>query len=350
MDDTYEYELSEKQQANNALITWTARPIIDWVERPEVSEIAINRPKEVWLKLRKPDENQNVWIRRQDENLTRQYMENLLHLLANTGNTPEFGPQGTPIVYGALPGIKYPYNHRFVGGYGYNLQYYNGETDIAGTTMFVCRQTGPDRKISFEDYGLVRGQELEPYDLVGDRRADGSDPIQRIINSINRGDHILLSGPVDTGKTTLMNEMLSRMSEKLRIITLQDSPEIRLRQENHLHIMMGRQGLTNQFTYKSVVDLIVRSTADVIVAGEISTTNAATIWELCRSGHGNFMTSIHAEDLLEATSTFVTRIGHTNPAEVQDRVRVIDEMMTKFRIIQLSRDPRTNVRKIVQIN
>ena len=337
--------LSPAQKSLRAIIQTVAAPILYWVERKEVSEIAINRPGEIWLKLRRPDDRGNIWLMREDPKLDRETLESILHILANAAKQPNFGPNGNPIVYGTLPG-----GHRFCGGYGPNLQYYSRELDVNGTMIFVCRQAGAGHAIDFADYGLRPGQELMPYDLAGDRKADGSDPIRRILNSLHRGDHILISGATDTGKTTFMNEMLRRISEKLRIITVQDTPEISLEQPNHLHIMMSRQGLMNEFTYKHVVDLCVRATPDIIACGEISTTNAATIWELMRSGHGHFMTTIHAETIREAIQTFMTRISHTAPGEVQDRDRVGAQMQEKLRIIQLVKDPYTNERKIVQIS
>ncbi|WP_163596924.1 ATPase, T2SS/T4P/T4SS family, partial [Klebsiella pneumoniae] len=88
--------------------------------------------------------------------------------------------------------------------------------------------------------------------------------------------------------------------------------------------------------YQHVVDLIVRSTPDIVLAGEISTTNAAAIWELMRSGHGHFMTTIHAESTDEALETFVTRISHSKPDEVRDRDRVIAQMAEKLRVLQMN--------------
>jgi type IV secretory pathway ATPase VirB11/archaellum biosynthesis ATPase len=337
--------MSPGQRTARRIVQSVVEPILGWVERPEVSEIAMNRPEEVWLKLRKPDENGNIWVRRKDGRLDRGMMEAVLHVLANAGNTPNYGPAGQPVCYGTLPG-----GHRFCGAYGPNFQYYTGENDVEGTVVFVCRQYSPGRRISFEDYGLKRGVELQPFELLASRKSDGSDPITRILASIKRGDHMLISGGTDTGKTTFMNDMLRRVNPRFRILTVQDTPEINVLQPNHYHMLLARQGQPNKFDYRGVVDLIVRSTPDIVVAGEISTTNAAAIWELMRAGSGSFMTTIHAEEAKEAISTFMTRISHTSPQEVADRDRVRSEMLEKLRIVQITKDSRTNERRIVQVN
>ena len=336
--------ISPRQAVNREVIRHVTKPVLDWVERPEVSEVAINRPFEIWLKLRKPDENGNVWIRRKDERLDYGALSSMFHYLANVSRTKDFGPLNNPVSHGTLPG-----GHRYCCGYGPAFQYYSGEMDIAGTCIFVCRQQHVGREISFEDYGLERGKELAPYDIMGERKSDGSDPIGRLLNSISRGDHVLISGGTDTGKTTLLNNMLGRLPKRLRIITVEDASEIRLQQPNHIHVIVPRGGATTGFTYQAVVDLIVRTTPDVVVAGEISTTNGAAIWELMRTGHGSFMATIHADDPATAISTFMTRIAHSDKEEVSDRKKTGEEMMRRMRIVQIMKDPRTNKRTIVDV-
>lgn len=335
---------SPEARLSREIIVHAVRPLLFWVEKPEVEEVVVNRPGEVWLKLRKPDARGDLWTPREDPAFTRASMELMLHVLANSNQTPRFGPAGNPVTTGTLPG-----GHRYAGAYGYNVQYYSGEVDPKGTAIIACRQSRPESKMSLSDYGLEKGVALMPYDLVDQRKSDGSDPHTRLLNSLSRGDHILVSGGMGSGKTTFLNNLAERMSHRLRIITVQDSSELHLSQPNHVHILMPREGAVNEFSYRGVVDLIKRQTPDVIMAGEVSSTNAGTIWELMRSGHGHFMTTIHAESAEEAVSTLMTNIGHSAPAEVQDPERLRDDITRKVRVVQLARNPHTNERRIVQI-
>lgn len=309
------------------------KPLMHWLTIEEIEEIAINQPGEIWLRLRKPDEKGDIWVRRVDEELSRDYLLNVIYALANVSNTPDFGPDGSPVTYGTLPG-----GHRYAAAIGPNVQYASGELNPQGTILFCSRQNRPDISPQFKDLGLERGKELSDLTAAIQRKSDSSDPLERLLSSITRGDHIMVSGATGSGKTTLLNKIIGMLPQNLRIVTVEDTSEIRVSQPNHMHILMNRSGQSNKFDYKSVVDLVVRMTPDVVMAGEISTTNAATIWELMRSGHGSFMTTIHAESTAEALSSFVTRIEHSAPAAASDRERLISEMKAKIRIVQISRD------------
>lgn len=309
------------------------KSIMHWLTIEEIEEIAINRPGEIWLRLRKPDENGDIWVRRLDPEMTKDYLVNTIYALANISNTPDFGPDGSPVTYGTLPG-----GHRYAAALGPNFQFESGELDPDGTVLFCSRQSRPDISPQFKDLGLERGKDLSNLTAAMQRKSDSSDPLERLLSSINRGDHIMVSGATGSGKTTLLNKIIAMLPQNLRIVTVEDTSEIKVNQPNHMHVLMNRSNQSNKFDYKSVVDLVVRMTPDVVMAGEISTTNAATIWELMRSGHGSFMTTIHAESTAEALSTFVTRIGHSSPAAATDRERLISEMQSKIRIIQIERD------------
>jgi type IV secretion system protein VirB11 len=308
-------------------------PILYYLRMPEIEEIAINRPEEIWLRLRKPNDEGEIWECHRDTKLTRSFLTNLIYALANIGNQGNFGkgPGELPVTYGVFPG-----GHRYAAGIGPNFQYVSGTNDPNGTIVMSARQYKPDAGVQLGDLGLKRGVQLDMMSVKAKRKFDEADPIARLLGSLRRGDHILISGATSTGKTTLMNNLIKMLKMNLRVLTVEDTSELSVPQPNHYHILMNRSGQSNAMTYKDVVDLLVRSTPDIILAGEISTKNAATIWELMRSGHGHFMTTIHAESVDEALETFVTRISHEAPGEVADRQRVVEHMREKLRIIQMN--------------
>lgn len=319
---------------SDPVIVRMAEPILYYLRLDEIEEIAINRPEEIWIRLRKENAEGDIWERQSAPHLTRGYLEGLIFALANTGGQGDFGTgsDNMPVAYGTFPG-----GHRFAAGIGPNFQYMAGTSDPKGTIVMSARQYKPDAGIQLSDLGLTRGAKFDLMDVTVKRKLDEADPIARLLGSLRRGDHILISGATSTGKTTLMNALIRMLNPKLRIVTVEDTSEISVPQPNHFHVLMNRSGQANKMDYKSVVDLIVRTTPDIVMAGEISTKNAAAVWELMRSGHGHFMTTIHAESVNEALETFITRISHTSPGEVADRSGVIRMMRDKLRIIQMNR-------------
>lgn len=135
------------------------------------------------------------------------------------------------------------------------------------------------------------------------------------------------------------------MEPHKRILTIEDTRELIVPHKNRVHIVLPRTDQTNTFTYARVIDLVVRFTPDVIIGGEISTSNASALWELMGSGHENCFATIHAENPEEAYKAFIARIMRTSPTI--DREKTLAEMKDKLRVVQINRNG--NIRAVTAI-
>ena len=308
---------------SNIVLESLLKPLAEFYSPSFVEEIAINHAGEVWMRLhgaRVP------WVSYQAEVLSKQYLVDLIHTVANIYERPFDPVHGMPVVYATLPG-----NHRFTAIAGPNVQY--DERDITGGVALNIRGGGAT-DTSFENYHLRRGQQLLRVKPRENIRPD--DPYDRLMSAINDGSPILVSGATATGKTTFLNHMLTLIDKNSRVITVEDAREIRVPQANHVHFVLSRTEQTNDFNYARLLDLVVRMTPDVIIGGEISTDNASVLWEMLGTGHDHFYTTIHAESADAAYAAFADRILHTQPA--YNRTDLIAEMKKKIRVVQLSRD------------
>ena len=308
---------------SNIVLESLLKPLAEFYSPSFVEEIAINHAGEVWMRLhgaRVP------WVSYQAEVLSKQYLVDLIHTVANIYERPFDPVHGMPVVYATLPG-----NHRFTAIAGPNVQY--DERDITGGVALNIRGGGAT-DTSFENYHLRRGQQLLRVKPRENVRPD--DPYDRLMSAINDGSPILVSGATATGKTTFLNHMLTLIDKNSRVITVEDAREIRVPQANRLHFVLSRTEQTNDFNYARLLDLVVRMTPDVIIGGEISTDNASVLWEMLGTGHDHFYTTIHAESAYAAYAAFADRIRHTQPA--YNRTDLIAEMKKKIRVVQLSRD------------
>ena len=308
---------------SNIVLESLLKPLEEFYKPSFVEEIAINHAGEVWMRLhgaRVP------WVAYKSDVLSKQYLIDLIHTVANIYERP-FNPiHGMPVVYATLPG-----NHRFTAIAGPNVQY--DDRDITGGVALNIRGSGaPDT--SFENYHLRKGVPLLKIKPRENVRPD--DPLERLMTAINDGSPILISGATATGKTTFLNHMLTLIDPNSRVITVEDAREIRVPQANRVHFILSRTEQTNDFNYARLLDLVVRMTPDVIIGGEISTDNASVLWEMLGTGHDHFYTTIHAESADAAYAAFADRILHTQPA--YDRADLIAEMRKKIRVVQLSRD------------
>ncbi len=308
---------------SNVVLDSLLKPLAEFYRPSFVEEIAINHAGQVWMRLH----GVHVpWVAYDAPILTKQYLVDLIHTVANIYEQPFDPIHGVPVVYATLPG-----SHRFTAIAGPNVQY--DDRDVTGGVALNIRGSGAG-DTSFANYHLARGQQLLKVKPRENVRPD--DPYDRLMAAINDGSPILISGATATGKTTFLNHMLTLIDQNSRVITVEDAREIRVPQANRVHFVLSRTEQTNDFNYARLLDLVVRMTPDVIIGGEISTDNAAVLWEMLGTGHDHFYTTIHAESAEAAYAAFADRILHTQPA--YDRTDLIAEMKKKIRVVQLSRD------------
>jgi len=317
------------------------RPLENWFLNPDVEEIAINRPGEVWKRLRKARTPGEFWIQQADTSLDYTFLARIAHQVANIQNIPNFGPNGMPAVYGTLPG-----GHRFVAAIGPNVQYgAPNETAFSGTVCMNIRQFTREQRVELSDYDVKRGVALRSsLQSLFTKETDPNDAYARLANSLTRGDHILVSGSTGSGKTTLINRLIKSISHHKRFVTIEDTRELIVPAPNRVHIVLSRTDQGNALDYPGVRQMITRMTPDVVLAGELSTQNAAIVWDLMNSGHGSFMTTVHAESGDEAIGTFIRLIEMANAhAGINSHVdfeALRAQMLAKLRVIQVKRDDR----------
>ena len=311
------------------------RPLSYWYTQDNIEEVAINRSKQIWLRLR--GKRAYPWVMYKDEKLTKEYLTDLLYIIANTYELPFDPVSGTPVVYAAIPG-----EHRFSAIAGRNIMY--DDEDLTGGIALTIRVHSEDVAWGLTDYGVAQGEKLHKINPLKDIK-DPEDPYERLLISIKRGDHILVSGATSTGKTTFLNNLLKILDIHKRILTIEDTRELMVPHPNRVHLVLSRTAQTNELTYAKVIDLVVRFTPDAIIGGEISTGNAGAIWELMGSGHDNCLATIHAESSEAAYAAFADRILHSYPT--MDRKKIIEEMRQKLRVVQINRDG--NLRAVTEV-
>lgn len=311
------------------------RPLAYWYNQENIEEVAINRSGQIWLRLR--GKRAFPWVMYKDEKLTKEYLTDLLYIVANTYELPFDPIQGSPVVYATIPG-----DHRFSAICGRNVMY--DQDDLTGGVALTIRVHSDDVAFGLQDYGLSQGKALHKINPLKNIK-DPEDPYERLLLSIKRGDHILVSGATATGKTTFLNNLLKILDIHKRILTIEDTRELLVPHPNRVHLVLSRTEQTNDMDYAKIIDLVVRFTPDAIIGGEISTSNAGALWELMGSGHDNCLATIHAESSEAAYQAFTDRILHTYPAI--DRMKTIEEMRHKLRVVQINRDG--NLRAITEV-
>lgn len=107
---------------SNVVLDSLLKPLAEFYRPSFVEEIAINHAGQVWMRLhgaRVP------WVAYDAPVLTKQYLVDLIHTVANIYEQPFDPVHGVPVVYATLPG-----SHRFTAIAGPNVQY--DDNDVTG--------------------------------------------------------------------------------------------------------------------------------------------------------------------------------------------------------------------------
>lgn len=118
-----------------------------------------------------------------------------------------------------------------------------------------------------------------------------------VIKRVKEGMNCVISGGTSSGKTTFLRQLLKYIPSEKRILTLEDTQEIFLRGYEHIvHHVMARNGTSSEkmLAYADEIAHMMRSRPDIIVLGEISTSNSLPILRFLNSGHAGFFTTVHA--------------------------------------------------------
>ena len=125
--------------------------------------------------------------------------------------------------------------------------------------------------------------------------------------------NVLISGGTGTGKTTLLNALSSYISNKERIITLEDTAELQL-QQFHVARMETRQAnLENQgeVTQRDLLRNALRMRPDRIIVGEVRGAEVLDMLQAMNTGHDGSMTTVHANSPRDALTRLEHMVGMT---------------------------------------
>ncbi|MEI6808245.1 MAG: ATPase, T2SS/T4P/T4SS family, partial [bacterium] len=138
--------------------------------------------------------------------------------------------------------------------------------------------------------------------------------------------NMLISGGTGSGKTTLLNILASFIPDGERIITIEDSAELRLPQEHVVRMETRTANIEGkgEITIRDLVKNALRMRPDRIVVGECRGGEALDMLQAMNTGHDGSLTTAHAntpDDMLRRMETMVMMTGMELPLKaVRDLV------------------------------
>ena len=114
--------------------------------------------------------------------------------------------------------------------------------------------------------------------------------------------NILVSGGTGSGKTTLLNALIELLPEDERSVAIEDTLELRIERANCLRFEAGAVGTETSVSIRDLVRHALRHRPDHIVVGEVRGGEAADLLQALNTGHGGSLTTIHANNARSALS------------------------------------------------
>ncbi|PSH63368.1 P-type DNA transfer ATPase VirB11 [Phyllobacterium brassicacearum] len=322
-----------------------AAPIRQWLQSPDVIEIMCNRPGEIWI-----EERGVAQMQRHDvPGLDAKAIVHLARMIA--GNTSQNVNEETPLLSAAMPN-------------GERFQAVLSPVASMGGAFSIRKQVITD--ISMDQYMAMGG--LDRVKVIGPRHVEPNTLSELDLELIERlrdptpqarrdwlryavENHItmLISGGTSSGKTTFFNGMLKDVPAWERLVSIEDTRELKPPQPNHLALVTSRGGQGRaRSTIQDCLEAALRLRPDRIFMGEVRGAEAFSFLQAINTGHPGSMSTLHADNPVGAyerlaMATMQGGLGLTK-AELLEFVRFVVPV-----IIQIARDPKTGRRGVTEI-
>ena len=323
----------------------TAQPIRKWLEDPAVIEIMCNRPGEIWIESL----NSHHMIRHVVPTLDEKAIRALAQMIA--GTTQQSVNEETPLLSAAMPN-------------GERFQAVLSPVAASGGAFAIRKQV--IRDMTLDDYldlggldsvkingpkhgGIADLSELD-VELI-ERLRDPSPRARRewLRFAVENRVTMLISGGTSSGKTTFFNGLLKDVPEWERLVSIEDTRELKPPQPNYLALIASKGGQGRaRTTIQECLEAALRLRPDRIFMGEIRGAEAFSFLQAVNTGHPGSISTLHADNPQGAyerlaMATMQAGLGLTK-AELMEFVRFVVPV-----VIQVARDPATLKRGVREI-
>ncbi len=156
--------------------------------------------------------------------------------------------------------------------------------------------------------------------------------------------NVLISGGTGTGKTTMLNVLSRFIPSNERIVTIEDSAELQLKQEHVVRLETRPENIEGkgEVTQRDLVRNSLRMRPDRIIVGEVRAGEVLDMLQAMNTGHDGSLTTIHANtprDALLRMETLVAMSGLNIPNEAIRRYvsSALDVIVQVARLVDGSR-------------
>ena len=173
--------------------------------------------------------------------------------------------------------------------------------------------------------------------------------LELLLGCVKARLNILVSGGTGAGKTTFLNVLSSYISNRERIVTVEDAAELQLHQDHVVRLEtrpanIEGKGAVHQ---RQLVINSLRMRPDRIIVGEVRGEEALDMLQAMNTGHDGSLTTIHANTPRDALSRLETMVamGSLNIPENALRRQIASAIDVVVQVSRLS----DGTRKVISL-
>jgi pilus assembly protein CpaF len=158
-----------------------------------------------------------------------------------------------------------------------------------------------------------RTDRIGPPDLVD--RESLTQPMLEFLQAIVAARlNVIVSGGTGAGKTTLLNALSTCISDRERIVTIEDAAELTLKQRHTVRLETRPPNIEGQgaVRQRQLVVNALRMRPDRIIVGEVRGEEALDMLQAMNTGHDGSLTTIHANSPRDALYRLDTMVAMAN--------------------------------------
>lgn len=256
-------------------------PFLVQLERPDVSDIYVNRPGEIWIETLGGDIE-----RHQAPEVTEALMWRLARQIASV--THQGINREHPLLAARLPD-------------GARVQIVAPPATRGPMAVAIRKHVSADLTLAdYDDRGAfasTRGADAADFREAELKRLYKSGDWARFLGAaVRTRKTIVVAGGTSTGKTTFLNALLREIEPAERLILIEDTPELVIRQENAIGLVAVRGALGEaRVTADDLLLASLRLRPDRIILGELRGAEALTFLRAINVGHPGSLTTVHAD-------------------------------------------------------
>jgi type IV secretion system protein VirB11 len=281
------------------------KPLDSFFEKDGVSEISINNPGEVWIEAHGRHSCESV------PELSIDHLFSLARLIAES--TDQEISEEKPLLSATLP-----------NGYRVQIVFPPAATEICLSIRKPCPlQIDLERYEAMGAFADTRTSNrvlIETDKSLQSLYEEGryKDLIRR---AVQVRKNMIISGGTSSGKTTFLNACLKEVPRTERIITVEDTREVRLENPNKVHLISSRGTQGRALVGpQELIEASLRLRPDRIIMGELRGSEAFSFLRAVNTGHPGSLATIHADSPLMAFEQLVLMVMQADLGMNHDQI------------------------------